>query len=326
MRSRFIPPGPAARRPARAGAAVSAVLLCAGACQQPATQTGSRHAPPAAATPVAPGSARSSAGRAPAASGPGSCRARGSGAYVLPDPSCTPGALNPAVTQADIDRTICSAGWTATVRPPESYTEPLKLQQKAAYGEAGPVSSYEEDHLVPLELGGSPTSPRNLWPEPGASPNPKDRVEDAANHAVCQGTMSLAAARQAIATDWIALGQRLGAVPAQVPANPAATGPATTTGPASPVASAAGPAATGPAVTAACSVTASYDARYGDWDVYVRSNQPDQGVTVTVAGGATASWRTDGSGGADVYLHTGENQAGQALAVTAGAAACSGKL
>jgi hypothetical protein len=36
----------------------------------------------------------------------------------LPDPACTPGALNPDVTQASIGSTICVSGWTATIRPP----------------------------------------------------------------------------------------------------------------------------------------------------------------------------------------------------------------
>ena len=28
------------------------------------------------------------------------------------------------------------------------------------------MACYEEDHLIPLEDGGDPTDPRNLWPEP----------------------------------------------------------------------------------------------------------------------------------------------------------------
>ena len=60
---------------------------------------------------------------------------------------------------------------------PEDYTENLKRDQMAEYADTNPISDYEEDHLIPLELGGSPTSPLNLWPEPGASPNPKDAVE-----------------------------------------------------------------------------------------------------------------------------------------------------
>lgn len=140
----------------------------------------------------------------------GRCHQRGTDLYSLPDAHCTPGALNPAVTQATIYRTICVSGWSASVRPPESYTEPLKEQQMAAYGNKGRLGAYEEDHLVPLELGGSPTSPGNLWPEPGAAPNPKDAVEDAAHAAVCGQRISLAAARRAIATNWIAFGERLG--------------------------------------------------------------------------------------------------------------------
>ena len=53
-----------------------------------------------------------------------SCHARDTG--KLPDPACTPGSIDPAVTQKDIRSTICKAGWTATVRPPESQTEYAK--------------------------------------------------------------------------------------------------------------------------------------------------------------------------------------------------------
>jgi hypothetical protein len=143
-----------------------------------------------------------------AATTTGSCHTRGSAPNVLPDPACTPGATNPEVSQA----TICRCGWTRTVRPPESYTEPLKRQQVLAYGWTGPPSRSEEDHLVPLELGGAPMDQRNLWPEPGASPNPKDQVESAANRAVCEGRMPLADAQRAIATDWVAFGRQLGVV------------------------------------------------------------------------------------------------------------------
>ena len=86
---------------------------------------------------------------------------------ALPDPDRTPGAVNPAVMQDNIDTTICVRGWAKSVRPPERYTETLKRKQIEEYGYTNhSLSSYEEDHLVPLELGGSPTNPRNLWPEP----------------------------------------------------------------------------------------------------------------------------------------------------------------
>jgi hypothetical protein len=60
---------------------------------------------------------------------------------------------------------------------------------------------------VPLELGGAVNDPRNLWPEPGASPNPKDAVEDRLSELVCRGRVSLAFAQRLIAGDWIAAGQ-----------------------------------------------------------------------------------------------------------------------
>jgi hypothetical protein len=143
---------------------------------------------------------------APPVPAPGRCHARG----VLPDPSCTPGATNPAVTEEDIGSTICRPGWSESVRPPESYTEPLKYRLMASYGDTYPAYDYELDHLVSLELGGAPTDPRNLWPEFGASPNPKDRVEDAAHEAVCDHRLSLVAAQHEIATNWVALGEQLG--------------------------------------------------------------------------------------------------------------------
>src|SRR5436305_1276973 len=82
-----------------------------------------------------------------AASAPVSCHARGTEGYVLPDPACTPGATNSEVTPATVATTVCHAGWTATVRPPESYTQRIKREQMQAYGWTGPLSDYEEDHL-----------------------------------------------------------------------------------------------------------------------------------------------------------------------------------
>jgi hypothetical protein len=136
-----------------------------------------------------------------------SCHLRAEAGQSLPDPVCTPGASNPTVTQASIGSTICKRGWTTTIRPPVSYTDRLKWQQEVAYGETGALI---EDHLVPLEAGGSPTSPSNLWPEPSASSHVKDRVEDATQRAICSGRMTLAAAQQQIATDWVKLGRSLG--------------------------------------------------------------------------------------------------------------------
>jgi hypothetical protein len=140
----------------------------------------------------------------------GPCHMTGTYPGQLPDQRCTPGSIDPAVTQADIHQTICVTGYTARVRPPESQTERLKFDDAyPAYGIAHNVKT-ELDHQVPLELGGS-NDALNLWPEPETStPNAKDSVENAARDAVCSGRMKLADAQKAIAANWVSLGQQLG--------------------------------------------------------------------------------------------------------------------
>ena len=143
------------------------------------------------------------------AAAPTSCAAQ----LPLPDHACTPGLLNPAVTQGTINSTICVSGWTKTVRPPVSYTNPLKLQLMKSYGDTDSPSNYELDHFVPLELGGHPSDPRNLWPEPHA-PSPdspqKDKVENYLKAQVCAGKMTLADAQRAISTDWVTAWKQAG--------------------------------------------------------------------------------------------------------------------
>ncbi|HJQ46500.1 MAG TPA: hypothetical protein VJ870_09265 [Amycolatopsis sp.] len=128
-------------------------------------------------------------------------------AYLpLPDKSCTPGSYNPDVTQSTINSTICVSGWTATVRPSTSYTNALKAQGIVDYGYSDTnMSDYEEDHLVPLELGGAPKDPGNLWPEPHygtQTSSTKDGVETKLKNAVCAGRITLSSARSAIRNDW----------------------------------------------------------------------------------------------------------------------------
>ncbi|GAQ53887.1 hypothetical protein [Streptomyces acidiscabies] len=124
----------------------------------------------------------------------------------LPDPSCQPGALNPDVTQDTIGSTICVSGWTATVRPSSSYTTALKKQQIVEYGYSDTsTADYEEDHFIPLELGGAPKDPLNLWPEPeygDKTAGNKDTVENKLKKAVCAGQVNLTDAQNAIASDW----------------------------------------------------------------------------------------------------------------------------
>jgi hypothetical protein len=120
---------------------------------------------------------------------------QGSSHTIVADPVRTPGVLNPDVTQSNIRSTICRRGWTATIRPPESYTQALKRKQMRQYGETGPMSGYQEDHLISLEIGGSPTDPRNLWPEPYPRAAQMDQIENQLNAQVCGGQLTLAQAQ-----------------------------------------------------------------------------------------------------------------------------------
>jgi hypothetical protein len=132
----------------------------------------------------------------------------------LPNRTLTPGMINPNVTQANIKTTICKSGWTSTIRPTGAYTNKLKLVQMTQYNYADKTSAfYEEDHLISLELGGHPTDPKNLWPEPyniAQGARVKDQVEDELKRRVCAGKMPLATAQAMISTDWIAAHKQLG--------------------------------------------------------------------------------------------------------------------
>ena len=128
---------------------------------------------------------------------------------VLPNAKVTPGAINPSVTQSNIGSTICVLGFTKTIRPPVSYTTGLKKSQLRTLPYSGYGSTdtklFEEDHLIPLELGGHPTDPKNLWPEPWSAPygaQLKDSLENKLHLLVCSHQITLRVAQKAIATDW----------------------------------------------------------------------------------------------------------------------------
>ena len=98
-------------------------------------------------------------------------------------------------------------GYTKTVRPPASYTNKLKKKQirQYHYSDTNP-KDYEEDHLIPLNIGGDPTDERNLWPEPRKSEwsaAKKDQLEFSLYKAVCKGKVSLKEAQDAYRINWI---------------------------------------------------------------------------------------------------------------------------
>lgn len=131
---------------------------------------------------------------------------------LYPDMTVTPGAINPAITQANLGQTICNPKWsTKSERPSSAYTTALKKKQLAttyARYDDTKTADFEEDHLVSLELGGNPTDPKNLWPElytPPDGAREKDKVENYLHAQVCSGHMTLAAAQYQISHDWLAV-------------------------------------------------------------------------------------------------------------------------
>lgn len=218
----------------------------------------------------------------------GPCHARDHGR--LPDRHCTPGGIDPAVTQANIWSTICVSGYTATVRPPESQTEAFKFAQAyPAYGLPSGTES-ELDHLVPLELGGD-NAAANLWPEAGSVPNAKDSVENALHQAVCDGKVSLSSAQHAIARDWETAESRLG-IGALAPApGTQAPAPRPSTSAPPPV----------QALSCSASVSNSSPRDYTTVDIYVRTAA---GASVT----AVAHYKTT-----DHQKTTAADSSGQAM-------------
>lgn len=148
---------------------------------------------------------------------PGSCHYQHTtGGEVLPDPQCTPGAIDTTVTPTNLSQTICrSGGYSDSVRPPLELTEALKYKMLAAYGvPASKVRDYELDHLVAESAGGS-SSTYNLWPEPNSDAgryprseyvaNDKDEIEHWAWEAVCDHRARLRRVQKAMATNWTRL-------------------------------------------------------------------------------------------------------------------------
>jgi len=133
-----------------------------------------------------------------------------------------PGALFQAVTQANVDKTICVPGWTSTVRPSTAYTQALKRTMLVRAG-LPPADSikYELDHFVPLAVGGHPRAEDNLWLQRWDgewNARVKDRLERKLQVMVCSGQIDLLAARTAIQRDWrAAYRQYVAADPAAVP-------------------------------------------------------------------------------------------------------------
>jgi hypothetical protein len=117
----------------------------------------------------------------------------------LPNPQATPGDVTAATREQ-----LCAPGYQANPPPPSAQTQILVFQ---AYGlDGSQPGRYLLDYLIPPTLGGS-SAITNLWPmaqdaEP-YNPRVKYRLEQKLLQLVCSGQVTLAAAQQAIARNWV---------------------------------------------------------------------------------------------------------------------------
>ena len=139
------------------------------------------------------------------------CATRTKNGFPIPDPNCTPGAINPTLT-------------AAVLRDPTFTTKCVRDNATSASQKAGTYTWYhiphpknntgatqtcELDHLISLELGGADTL-ENIWPQcgpPGVQLRAryfkqKDIVENFLARQVKAGNMDLAEVQRGIAEDW----------------------------------------------------------------------------------------------------------------------------
>jgi hypothetical protein len=120
-------------------------------------------------------------------------------AAIIPDPTLTPGA----VRTTDVAQ-ICANG-TVGLR---HWSRERDNQIMLEYGlRPGPHPDFEMDHLIPLGIGGSDDD-HSLWPEPRRTIEPvwnaeaKDRLDWKLRELVCDGSLDVRVAQQAIRYDW----------------------------------------------------------------------------------------------------------------------------
>lgn len=162
----------------------------------------------------------------PAANGGSACQSAGAGEFctavaglskalrnpalplprpdIVPPPT-VPGAIDPKVTQANIDRTICVPGYARSARPAYAITGPLKRRMMDAQHPGEPMADYELDHLIPISIGGAPLDERDLWLQPRrgqANAGDKNVLAYVLWRLVCEHQVPLQTAQAAISRDW----------------------------------------------------------------------------------------------------------------------------
>src|SRR4051812_1193877 len=141
----------------------------------------------------------------------GTCKPVMRNGLPLPDPACSPGAVNPTVTL----EILTAKGFTTDCLRDKATSSNKKEQTYQLYKIKKPTINTgknmvcELDHIVSLELGGADTLD-NIWPQCGPTRvllnsrffKQKDLVENFLAEEVEKKRMDLATAQRGIAEDW----------------------------------------------------------------------------------------------------------------------------
>ncbi|MGA8431923.1 MAG: hypothetical protein WB729_19015 [Candidatus Sulfotelmatobacter sp.] len=139
------------------------------------------------------------------------CKTKSDSGKFVPDSNCTPGAINPTITESMLKnpafRTGCIRNEATTEEQKTATYGWYKISHPAS--NTGDTQTCELDHLIPLYLGGADTL-ENIWPQCGPGGvalddryfKEKDKVEYYLGQQVREGNMALADAQHGIATNW----------------------------------------------------------------------------------------------------------------------------
>jgi hypothetical protein len=115
----------------------------------------------------------------------------------LPSSFQTPGAKGKAN-----EAQVCAADFEASAKPVAKWQRDQALER---YGKRPEDFTGELDHLIPISLGGS-NDPDNLWPLPAnktMGPDQKRELDLKLHQMVCDKTITLKAAQDAVKKDWV---------------------------------------------------------------------------------------------------------------------------
>ena len=118
-------------------------------------------------------------------------------AAPLPSSLPTPGNKSKAN-----EAQVCAADFEASVKPMAKWQRDQALER---YGKRPEDFTGELDHLIPISLGGT-NDPENLWPLPAnkdMGPEQKKALDLKLHQMVCDKTIKLKDAQDAIKKDWV---------------------------------------------------------------------------------------------------------------------------